>query len=206
MTTRDNNNYKGKKITLDSLVGEYRNGGGYPIITPAMIHESGCDIWDLCEMLSDAIGLISQQDKANINALGLLVNRDKKITTPGMSEAELELLKNIFGQEYDSKSESASFSEIKKVMNGWPLELSFERGCEAIRYWALLEFTQRKTKHKRVTDPEEEQLRLDVRDEYIRNPGKSVRDFYERLIREGWKLPHQRKIERWTKDLRILKK
>jgi len=187
------------------LIGQYRCGGGYPVLTCAMLSDSSTERIELCHLIAALVHVIEKQDRANLDALRLMTNRNGKNTTPGVKERIAVMLRVMFGEDFDTKSETEKHEVIQSIMNGWPLELSFQTGCEIMRNWALLEFEQRRSGGKATQPCITKATKEKIREEYSRSPDKSVQAFCDRLSNEGWSLPDKRTVERYTKDLRQTK-
>ncbi|QDK17372.1 hypothetical protein ES815_03215 [Leclercia adecarboxylata] len=155
---------------------------------------------ELCRLIVDLVRVIAKQDRANLDVLRLMTNRDGNNTTPGTNERQAALFEALWGEKVSTKNESEKYDVIQSIMNGWPLELSFQVGCEIIRHWAKLEYAQRSKKNKNESM---RILEIKIICEWNAHPNRwaTIADFIRYIERLDWEdTPTESKIRSTIKN------
>lgn len=188
---------------LKKLIGDYRSNGGYPEGISFSIFNSPFTHIELCRLAADLVALIAEQDKANIEALREIANYRQKNRTAGISEEDAHFLTTLLGETYEHGSEQEKHSKILTKMSKWPIELSFQEGCNIMRRRALLEFEQRSAGGGSEPSP----IKDRILKKFSTEKWKNREEFIRSLHKLAWEdLPSDSTIRGWLPIKKTTKK
>ncbi|WP_312633289.1 hypothetical protein [Pseudescherichia sp.] len=188
---------------IDKLLKTYRDNYGYVGYSGAELYSSDLNRLQLCHIAADLVDLIANELKENLKVIDVMMNRDGLLTTPGHVKNSLYYRICLSqGIDLSTKSVKERPAAIREALSKWDVDNAFQESNCIMRHWAQLEHSQRVSAGKKTQPVVTLSGRNEIRDEYKKDPGKSVPAFMDRLKDMGWNLPDKRTVERYTEDLR----